>query len=224
MSRIPLATVADVGQIDELRPHVQGRSCVLVGSAPLTAPIDVEADDVVIPVNGAISSAPRADVWVLGSKEQDKLANHVFMRPLHRKMLEQGRGRRASHVVLLRGPKVESERYTIETLRRLSCEVGTWSVLDKPTKRWLEGEVCGRRSDKEPCSSGILAVACALWCGAASVRMVGFSLKPGYHYVKNERPPSWWRNHVAADARALTALRSKYGETLSGEILKAVAA
>lgn len=221
---IPLATVADEAQVERLRPQVEGRACVLVGSAPMSGRVTVEADDVVVPINGGISSAPRADVWFLGSKEQDKPSNHLYMTPLHRQMLEQCRGRRAGHVVLLRGPKRPTEAYTLDTLRRLSCAVDSWSVFDKPTKLWIERNLCDRKKDTHPCSSGVLAAACVLWCGASSVRLEGFSLAPGYHYVTVERPKTWWRNHVEADTRALVALRARYGAALSGSILDTVAA
>jgi hypothetical protein len=224
MTGLPLALVADVAQVDQLRPLLEARSCVLVGSAPLSAPVAVAPDDVVVAINGAISSAPRCDVWFVGSKAHDKPKHHAFMRPLHRLMLEQARGRHVPHAVFLRGPKVASEPYTLKTLRQLDCTIDAWSVIDKPTKRWLEGELCARRDDKQACSSGILAAACALWCGAASVRLVGFSLAPGYNYITEKRPPSWWRDHVESDRRALVALRQRYGSMLCGSLVEAVAA
>ena len=121
---------------------------------------------------------------------------------------------------MLRGPDKATEQDTLAALTRLACTVEAWSVLDKPTKQWLEHTLCGRPGDKEPCSSGILATAIALWCGAASVRLVGFSFTPGYHYLPKERPQAWWRNHIAADRRALQTLRGRYGAQLSGAILK----
>lgn len=223
MTGIPLAKTADPSQVEALRGHVQGRQCVCVGSAPLGAAIPLSPADVVIAINGAISSVPRVDVWFLGSKESDKPGD-PFIKPLHRQMLEQSRNRQAGHVVLLRGPKRPTEQYTLGWLLRMQCTVQTWSVLDKPTKRWMERELCDRRHDTAPCSSGILAVACALWCGAESVRLEGFSFLPGYHYV-HETPQRWWRNHVEADQRAVRALRARYGDQLSGDLIaQAVAA
>lgn len=223
MKTIPLATVPDLAQVEGLRPRLNSRHCVVLGSAPLSAPATVDADEILIVVNGAISSALRTpDLWFLGSKAQDKPGN-IFMRPLHRTMLEQARGREAGHIVLLRGPKVASERDTLAALDKLKCRYASWSVFDKPTKLFLERETCARL-DKDPCSSGILAAACALWCGATSVRLVGFSFTPGYHYLQKERPMRWWRGHVDADARALRALRGRYGERLSGDLVQAVAA
>lgn len=218
---IPLAKHAERAQVERLIPLVDGRHCVVVGSAPLpTRYADISADEVAIPVNGGISSvAGLVDIWVLNSKAQD--APGAVIRPLHQTMLRQGSNRSVGHILFLRGPKVASEALTMATLKRQRVSWSSWSVLDKPTKRWLEGELCGRLDDKKPCSSGILAVAAALWCGAASVRLEGFSFEPGYHYLRNQRPESWWRDHVAADRRALTSMRHRYGSShLVGPIMR----
>lgn len=208
---IPLSQMPDPSQAACLRPLLEGRDCVIVGSAPLqTKSADIADSEVAVAVNGGISSLDRAaDLWVVGSKKHDSPGN-PRIKPLHKVMLEQARNREAKQILFLRGPDVASEDATLATLARLHCRHGGWSVLDKPTKRWLEGAVCGRVNDKEPCSSGILAMAIALWCGASSVRLEGFSLKAGYHYLPKERPQAWWRNHVEADRRALEALASRY--------------
>jgi hypothetical protein len=222
--RIPIATSADLTQIERVRDLLDGRSCVVVGSAPLASETaDVADTDVAIAVNGGISSVARAvDLWVVASRSQDKPGSGQI-KPLHKTMLQQAKGKSVGHVLFLRGPKEESEGDTLAHLQQLGVRYHTWSVLDKPTKLHLEKTLCAR-TEKEPCSSGLLATAMALYCGAASVRMVGFSLKPGYHYVTGQRPAPWWRNHVAADQRALKALQDRFGSTLSGSILEKVAA
>lgn len=224
MTRIPLAIRADPTQVERVRALLIDRACVIIGSAPLaTRHAEIYADELAIPVNGGISSlAGAADLWVVCSKAQD--APGAVIRPLHRTMLQQATGRTVGHLLLLRGPKVESEHGTLATLKALRCQHESWSVLDKPTKRWIEGELCDRVDDKKPCSSGILAASLALYCSAASVRLVGFSFSPGYHYLQKEKPASWWRDHVAADRRALAALQQRYGARLSGSVLEAVAA
>jgi hypothetical protein len=187
--------------------------------------VEVADSDVVIAVNGGISSVPRAvDLWVVSSRPQDR-PGYAAIKPLHRAMLDQAKGRTVGHVLMLRGPKAKdaSERDTLAALDIRKCRYNTWSVLDKPTKLWLETKLCARIHDK-PCSSGILATAIALYCGAASVRMVGFSFTPGYAYLPKQRGASWWRNHVDSDRRALRALQARYGSTLSGDILEKVAA
>ncbi len=220
---IPLALLADPAQVDALRPFVANRNCVVIGSAPLaTRHAEIQPHELTIPVNGGISSLKGpADVWAVNSKQQD--ASTALMRPLHRTMLEQGSNRSVQHILLLRGPKVASERSTLEMLKSWRCAYQSWSVLDKPTKRWIEGELCARADDKKPCSGGILATALALWCGASSVRLVGFSFTPGYHYIKNDHPQTWWRDHVAADKRALAALQQRYPGLVSTPMLHAVA-
>jgi hypothetical protein len=223
--RIPIATSADLTQIERVRDLLDGRSCVVVGSAPLASETaDVADTDVAIAVNGGISSVARAvDLWVVASRSQDKPGSGRI-KPLHKTMLQQAKGKSVGHVLFLRGPKDASEKDTLAALEQLGVRHRSWSCLDKPTKQWMETETCDRPGSKEPCSSGILATAIALWCGAASVRLVGFSFSPGYQYLPNARPQSWWRNHVKSDQRALVALKSRYGSILSGEILSKVAA
>lgn len=212
MTAIPLATAPDISQVERVRPILDGRACVVIGSAPLSTPTAiVQPDEVRIAVNGGIASLPdrRSDVWVLNSKAQDRPGSPQ-LHEMHRLMLEQARDSATDHLLLLRGPKVASESETLHALTIRDAQWQTWSILDKPTKRWLEGELCGRVDDKAPCSSGVLAIAIALYCGAASVRLVGFSFTPGYHYLPKARPQSWWRNHVAADKCALRLLRQRY--------------
>ena len=226
MTGLPLAPVADPGQVDCLRAQIAGRACVVIGAAPLptpTAPVDDA--EYLIAVNGGISSAPRAvDLWVVGSKVWDK-PGQMDARPMHQQMLAQATGRSVRYALLLRGPKEATEGHTLARLHQLRCTIEAWSVLDKPTKRWLEGELCARVDDKQPCSSGMLAAAMALWCGAATVRLVGFSFThPGYHYLPRTPGQRWWRGHVPADRRALVALRRRFGLRVSGPICEAMAA
>lgn len=222
---IPIAHIPMMAQVEQLRPFVEGRSCVVVGSAPIeTRTAEIGPDEVSVAVNGGIASLPgSADVWVLNSKLQDRPGD-PNLKPLHKAMVQQGRDRSVGHLLLLRGPKVASEAFTLETLDRLGCRYQSWSVLDKVTKRKFEGVHCGRSQENRPCSAGILTVAMALVCGAAHVRMVGFSFAPGYHYLPTVKPEYWWRDHIHADRRALSILSSAYRSRLSGSILEAVAA
>jgi hypothetical protein len=221
---IPIAKQADPTQVDALRPFVAGRHCIVIGSAPMERRTVFTDGLVTLPVNGGISSITgHADVWVLNSKAQD--APGAQIRPLHKVMLEQGRRRSVGHLLMLRGPKVASEQLTRKALAAMTSTHQTWSVVDKVTKRWIEGELCDRRDDKKPCSSGILAVAMAFYAGAASVRLVGFSFSPGYNYLPKERPEKWWRDHVEADKRAIQSLSARYGDRLMGDLVReAVAA
>lgn len=224
---IPLAKHADAAQVERVRGLLERRAVVIVGSAPLpTKSAIIEDGEVIVAVNGAISSVDQpVDLWVVSSRPQDQPGD-ATIKPLHRTMLQQAKGRAASHLLFLRGPKPAdaSEDRTLAALKQLQMRYQSWSVLDKPTKRWIEGEWCARKADKQPCSSGILATAIALYCGAAMVRLVGMSLAPGYHYLPKARPMGWWRNHVEADRRALVALAARAGGRLSGEILERVAA
>jgi hypothetical protein len=208
---IPLAVVADVGQLEALRPVLDGRPCVIVGSAPLkTAKAETRDGECVVAINGAASSVEKADLWALNSKLQDAEGKDWPMRPLHRTMLMQGKGRSVGHVVLLRGPKYATEDATLGWLDRAGCAWASWSVIDKPTKLWFEQKHCGRKGEGEPCSAGIFIAALAFWLGAASVRLLGFSFRPGYHYMKG----ATHRGHVEADKRALKILRRQLGDRL----------
>ena len=207
-----LPTVPLPAQVEDLRPLLTGRACVVVGSAPLTTPAAVVApDEFRIAVNGGIASLPekRAQLWLLNSKDQDRPGSRT-LHEMHRLMLSQANNTGTDHLLLLRGPKVASEAGTLQMLERRGARWLSWSLLDKPTKRWLEGQLCGRVDDDQPCSAGILAVALACYCEAASVRLVGFSFTAGYHYLPKMRPQSWWRNHVNADRRALKLLSQRY--------------
>lgn len=220
---LPIPKHADLGQVERIRQLVEGRTCVVVGSAPLPTPTaDVNICDVVIAVNGGISSLQTeriADLWVLNSKLQDKPGERD-VKPMHRAMIRQGAGRAAGHLLMLRGPVVQSESFTLATLAKLGASVQTWSVLDKVTKLAFEMEHCGRVQLKRPCSAGLLTVAMALVLGAESVRMVGISLKPGYHYLPHELPMPWWRDHIEADKLALRVLSERYGDRLSGALVR----
>jgi hypothetical protein len=218
---IPVATEADRRQLDALIPLLNGRACVVVGSAPRKTPVvDLFDGEVSIAVNGGISSLTgEVDLWVVGSKPYD-VSETSGHRQRHRDMLDQCRKRVVKRALFLRQPKAASEPLTLERLQARDCVVRQYSCLDKPTKRWLEGEYCGRKDDKQPCSSGVLAAAIALWCGAASVRLEGFSLKPGYHYLPKVRPEAWWRNHIDADRRALRLLRQRFHSRIMGDIFR----
>lgn len=214
---IPLTVDPDHAQIDQLRPRLAGQSCVVVGSAPLkTRRAVTEPGEYVICVNGSISSiAGTADLWLLNSKP-----NRSY---LHLTMLQQGRGRSAVHVAFLRGPLEATERKTLGRLDKMKCRYTSWSVIDKPIKRWLEETICDRRleGDQVACSAGVFAVALALWSGAARVRMVGFAWRAGYQYLASA--PTTRRGHVESDRRALRALTARYPGRLEGALMKDLA-
>lgn len=196
---LPIPKHADLAQVERIRPLVEGRACVVVGSAPLPTPtVEVDVCDVVIAVNGGISSLQMeriADLWVLNSKLQDRPGERD-VKPMHRHMIRQGAGRACEHLLMLRGPVVQSESFTLATLAKLGATVNTWSVLDKVTKLAFETEHCGRVHPKRPCSAGLLTVAMALVLGAESVRMVGDLAEAGLSL-----PPARTADAVVAGPR-----------------------
>lgn len=219
-----ISQVPNKAQIERFLPVFAGQACVVVGSATLTTPYaQILPGEFVVAVNGSISSVPPEvvpDLWLLNSKA-DKRGWTTQLRVLHGQMLAQGRDRAVNHVALLRGPKYETEWITLEQLRAMRCTYQSWSLIDKPIKFWLEQEVCDRKHEKAPCSAGMFAVALALWCGAASVRLVGFSWHVGYHYLPNVDLPAQWRGHVDADKKALAALQRDFPGQVSGALVEA---
>lgn len=211
---LPLTVTPDQGQIEPLRPLMMHRRCVVVGAAPLkTRRAVIQPGEYVIAINGSISSLDRcADLWLLNSKPNRTA--------LHATMLRQGLGRACRHVALLRGPLEATEQETLRRLRKMGCQYETWSVIDKPIKRWLEERLCDRCEDgiaQPACSAGLFAVALALWSGAEHVRLTGFSWKAGYHYLRYV--PTTIRGHVQSDGRGLRALLQRYPGRLSGAIV-----
>ena len=142
---VPLATKPDPQQVEPLRDLIEGRYCVVVGSAPLqTKHAEVGDAELVIAVNGGISSVPRAvDVWIVASRRQDRPGSGQI-KPLHKTMLHQAKGRTVGHVLMLRGPKEATEQDTLAMLEVLGVRLNTWSCCDKPTKQWLENALCAR--------------------------------------------------------------------------------
>jgi len=216
----PIPTHPVPSQLERLRPFIEGRDCLVVGSAPLpTEHAQDRPGEVVIAVNGGISScAGIPSVWFVNSKQQDRPGDKNLT-PLHKRMMEQATNRRVHHIVLLRGSKVASEEGTFERLDQLCVRRESWSLLDKTTKAHVESILCDRNlGEKRPCSSGLLAVAVAFWCGASNVRMEGFSWSPGHHYKLPQPIQKRW--HDVADKRALKELYQRFGDRLQTTLLK----
>jgi len=212
---VPLTTTPDKAQLQAFGAIVANRRCVVVGSAPLpTKHARTDPSEVVICVNGAISSVSGVpDVWVLNSKPSAA--------SLHLTMCRQGANRAVKHVAFLRSPIRPTEDESLARLRKSGASLESWSVIDKPVKRWLEYEICDRQ-DHSPgvntaCSAGIFTAALALWSGASRVRLVGFSWSAGYHYLPKLQTI---RGHVDADQRALRVLADRYPGLLIGAIVK----
>jgi hypothetical protein len=216
---LPLTTTPDQTQLEAFGAIVRNRRCVVVGSAPLpTKHARTDPGEVVICVNGAISSvAGVPDIWVLNSKPSAA--------SLHLTMCRQGANRAVKHIAFLRSPIRPTEDESLTRLRKMGASCESWSVIDKPVKRWIEQTICDRR-DHSPgvntaCSAGIFTVALALWSGASRVRLAGFSWSAGYHYLPKLQVI---RGHVDADQRALRVLLDRYPGLLLGAIVPQAAA
>lgn len=208
---IPLTVDPDHDQLAQVASMMNGERCVVVGSAPLrTRMAPVDHGEFVICVNGAISSVVGVpDLWVLNSKPSKA--------HLHLTMLQQGKGREVRHIAFLRGTIRPTEQDSLRHLRKLGCAWTSWSVIDKPIKRWLEESTCARQPGLgTACSAGIFSAALALWSGAANVRLVGLSWIPGYHYLPHTQTI---RGHVVADQRAVQTLLDRHPGRLGGALI-----
>jgi len=125
------------------------------------------------------------------------------------------------HVAFLRSPIRPTEDESLQRIRKMHAQYQSYSVIDKPIKRWLEELICDRQDGVgTACSAGIFSAALALWSGARRVRLVGMSWKAGYHYLPNVQTI---RGHVTADERALHALMARYPGQLVGALVPKVA-
>lgn len=195
-----------------------GRHVVVVGSAPLAAPLTVQASDYVVAVNGGISSAPLVDAWVLNARSNTDPVTVGRKAALHALMLAQGQGRRLALLLLLE----KGEGAVAHTTRRLARLGVTWRdllVLPNQARRRIEA-TSGARSPElfaHALSAGMFAAAWAFHNDAATVRLEGFSWRGGYAYTDTPVPT---RGHEAGDKVALARLEARYGERLIHALTK----
>lgn len=189
-----------------------GRHSVVIGSAPIAAPVTVNASDYVVAVNGGIANAPIADAWVVNARSASDPVVAGWKGQLHGLMLEQGRGRRLELLVLLE----KGEGAVEHTTRRLTRLGVTWRdllVIHNEERRRLETKAGARDGSMtaHALSAGMFGAA---WCflrGAETVRLEGFSWRGGYSYTDASIAT---RGHEAGDKQALVRLEAHYGERL----------
>jgi hypothetical protein len=198
---------------------LQGRHCVVVGSAPLQTRVTVNATDYVVAVNGGIASCPIVDAWVLNARSQQDAATCGSKAWLHRAMLEQGRGRRVEMLVLASkgAGAVFTAQHRLSGLRVSARRV---RAIENDERREMETQAGARDgSMKEHALSLGLFAAC--WCfleGAETVRLEGFSWAGGYAYLPDTPIPV--RGHAAGDKQALGRLAARYPERLIHQLTK----
>lgn len=191
------------------------RRCLVLGSAPLAAPLRLERGECVVAVNGGIASAPRGivPVWILNARSANDAAVAGRKRHLYRAMVEQGRDREVSHLILLD----KGDGAVDHTARWLRTQGTNWkalSVFSNEERRALETRAGGRDASmtKHALSAGLFGVC---WCfleGAAHVRLEGFSWVGGYAYLPGVEIGE--RGHAHGDKAALLLLGTRYGAAL----------
>lgn len=192
---------------------LEGRRCLVLGSAPLPNGLIVDAREYVVAVNGGISSWPLVDAWVVNSRNIASSSWSPPMRAHSTLMLQQAAGRRVPLAVFLTKHD-DAHEWTLKFLAKQRTEVLEAIVIHNEGRRELEARAGARTPDmtKYALSAGMFAVA---WCfhrGAATVRLEGFSWEAGYNYQPGVRVNT--RGHVTGDKEALRRLERMYPERL----------
>lgn len=202
--------------VEGIRAVLAGRRCLVVGSAPLGRPLSVDNGEVVVAVNGGISSVPGVvDLWMLNSRRQPYESWGPDRVALNERMVHQGAGRTVRTVAWVTVDD-EPEDAMVARLRAQRTEYTQGCVIARTERERIE-TVSGARTPamrKHALSAGMFAVALCLWSGAATVRMVGFSWRAGYAYLPGVDLPAATRGHIEGDRLALEQLLARYGDRL----------
>lgn len=203
--------------VEGIRARLAGRRCLVVGSAPLDAPIAARPGEVVVAVNGGIASVPGVvDLWVLNSRRQPYESWGPDRIALNEHMVRQGAGRRVDIVAWVSTDDDGPEAVMAERLRAQGTAYARGCGISRAARERIES-VSGARTPalrKHALSAGMFAVALCFWSGAAEVRMVGFSWRAGYAYLPGVELPAETRGHIEGDRRALEQLLARYGDRL----------
>jgi hypothetical protein len=188
---------------------VAQRRCVVLGSAPLAAPLVVAEDELVVAVAGGIASAARCDIWVLNARTRTDATIAGAKGRLHRLMLAQGTGRTVDLVVFLSKGDGAVE-HTLARLLDQGMTIGRWLGVNQATRHAIETRSGARTPDltKHALSAGLFAAAGCLEARARAVRLEGCSWHGGYAYAPGLTVS---RGHVHGDKRALQGLTARYG-------------
>lgn len=206
--------------IRKLAAIVAGKPVVVVGAAPLKMKVQPAEGEIVIAVNGGISSTSgHVDVWQVNSRSAQFEQWGPGRRRLATLMLQQGKKRQVGLLFF-----IAREADAPPTTRAILGRQGTkWQgeavVLQHTERRPLEAATGARdeKMKKDAMSAGLTAVAFALYAGAAHVRMVGFSWLPGYEYLPGERIDA--RGHVRADQLGLKNLLDRYAGRIEHDLV-----
>lgn len=200
--------------LTRIQALLDGRPCLVLGSAPLTAEPRLGRGERLVVVNGAVSSTRRRpDVWVVNSRTDPYPSWGPERIALNDTMLAQAAGRALDTVAFL----IREDGADAVTRHRLDAQGTRYAhtvAISKSEREWIERYVGARTAAteraKEALSAGLFAVALALWAGAGPVRMEGFSWRAGYHYLPDRALPDDMRAHRGGDRIALRALTARY--------------
>jgi hypothetical protein len=183
-----------------LSEQIAQRRCVVVGSAPLSQPLDIHPDDYVIVANGSISSVPvgRPQLWFLNSRTRPKPTWDPTRLFLHEQMMQQCKGRSVDTVAFVLRQS-NAGAVTTEWLKELECTYNHQVTVTGQSRRQIDRAVQVSNSPVPPASAGMLGVMFAIQSGAAHVKMRGFSWTAGYAYLRPDQVPPTARGHVNAD-------------------------
>ena len=187
-----------------LAPLLAGSSCIVVGSAPGAKPVPA---DRVICVNGsgwiaAAQGTPIPDLTVLAGyalrPDSDvRLATQDALRGLRTRTL----------LFIETGC---SKGLAVNTLARLGYQYDRLLTIAGSDRATISRLVAGkpRPPPHQPHgpSTGLFAVALALWAGARDVKMTGFSLAGGHAYIAGPTH----REHVDADSWFLSRIADRF--------------
>lgn len=208
--------------LDLLKTLFTGRNVLVLGSAPLAAPVKPARHELVVCINGSVSSLPNRapDLWLVNSriKPMDQWGHE--RRFLHKTMMAQAAGRHV-RVVGFMTRMHQAEHYTAAWMAEQGTTFDQALVIDRHQRESIEVHA-GIRTiamRRDACSAGLFGVIVALWAGAWHVRMDGFSFKKGYHYLPGHTLPENCRAHVQGDRLALREMAQRYTGRVDGALL-----
>lgn len=219
----PRTLAVDLHPLEAVVARLAGRPVVVLGSADLVDPLELEPGEALITVNGSLSSAPtlEPDVHLINARLGPHVTWNHARRALNAAMVRQSAGRHVGVLAFL--PVQENAEHA--QAAALAAQGTTWGqavTIVKSTKVLLCHRTGALHRDDDRhlgVSAGMLGVILAIWAGAPRVRLEGFSWDAGYAYLAPELVPVNSRGHIRGDRAALENLTRRYPGRLSGDLV-----
>lgn len=188
-----------------LNDQLNGKSCLVLGSAPCAKLPSSEDFSICLCVNGSPFIANKhsipVDLTVLvgfttSMKKEISALSMEKLRGIHSREL----------LFISAGDSIEN---CVVKLREKDFTFDGISEIDPLERAAIIGMVCGeelglgKRDDR--ISNGVFTIVLALWAGAKNVIISGISLEGGHDYAKDTP-----RYHLNGDTRCLTLLAQRY--------------